>query len=358
MGVGLRLSAVAAEALAAPANLGWLRDFLAGQGLYVFTLNGFPYGPFHGTRVKEQVYQPDWRRPERLPYTNRLAELLAALLPDEPGMVGSVSTAPGGFRDMAGDAAAVATAADSMLRHAAALASLAERTGRTIALALEPEPMCLLETTEEAVRFFESHLLSAAAVARFRALTGFSAPAAEAALRRHLGVCFDVCHAAVEFEDPAESLGLLRRAGIAVPKVQLSSALRIPRVDAAALERLRPYDEGVYLHQVVERRADGLLVRHLDLGDAFAAFARDGYAGPREWRVHFHVPVFHDDLGAFATTQSVLRETLALHRAAPIGPHLEVETYTWDVLPPELRQVDVAEAVARELAWVRAELTR
>ena len=127
-------------------------------------------------------------------------------------------------------------------------------------------------------------------------------------------------------------------------------------MDAAALERLRPYDEGVYLHQVVERREDGRLVRYLDLGDAFAAFARDGYAGPREWRVHFHVPVFHDDLGPFATTQPVLRETLALHRAAPIGPHLEVETYTWDVLPPELRQVEVAEAIARELAWVREEL--
>lgn len=350
MGVGLRLSAAAAATLAEEAeSLGWLRDFLRRKDLYVFTVNGFPYGRFHGARVKEGVYQPDWSHPQRLAYTDRLADLLAALLPE--GMAGSVSTVPVGFRSLAAAPNAVTAAVEALLRHAAHLIALRERTGRSIALALEPEPMCLLETTEEAVRFFEEHLLSPAGIARLAALSGLSAPAAEEAARRHLGLCLDVCHAAVEFEDPAASLARLRRSGIAVHKLQLSSALRLPEVDEAALARLRPFDEGVYLHQVVERRADGRLVRHLDLGDAFAAAANDN--GRREWRVHFHVPVFHDDLGAFATTQAVLREFLELQRREPVSAHLEVETYTWDVLPPELRRAEVAEAVARELAWVR-----
>jgi sugar phosphate isomerase/epimerase len=358
MGVGLRLSAAAAAALAEEAEaFAWLSDFLDRHGLYVFTINGFPYGRFHGARVKEKVYQPDWRLPERLAYTNRLAELLAALLPPEhPDLTGSVSTVPVGFRDLAATPGAAAAAVEALLRHAAHLAALRERSGRTIALALEPEPICLLETTEEAARFFEEHLLAAAPVARFAALAGLAAPAAEAAIRRHLGLCYDVCHAAVEFEDPAAGFARLRQSGIAVHKLQLSSALRLPRLDAAGAEALRRFDDGVYLHQVVERRADGRLVRYLDLPDALAA-VRDDPAAAREWRVHCHVPVFHDALGAgFATTQDVLREVLALQGRDAVSPHLEVETYTWDVLPPELRRTDVAEAIARELAWVRAAL--
>lgn len=355
MGVGLRLAAEAAAVLAKqPDSFGWLRDFLGRHDLYVFTINGFPYGRFHGARVKEDVYQPDWRQPERLAYTNRLADLLAALLPDRPGLTGCISTVPGGFRKLADAPGALADVAEALLRHAAHLVALRERTGRMIALALEPEPMCLLETTEEAAQFFEAHLFSQAGIARFAALTGLSAGKAEEAARRHLGICSDVCHAAVEFEDPAASVARLRRSGIGVHKLQLSSALRVPRVDEAAITQLRPFDEGVYLHQVVERLADGRLRRYLDLGDAFAAFGAE--SGPREWRVHFHVPVFHDDLGAFVTTQPVLREILALHRREPISPHLEVETYTWDVLPPELRRTEVAEAIARELAWVREQI--
>ncbi|HEY8610390.1 MAG TPA: metabolite traffic protein EboE [Roseomonas sp.] len=359
MGVGLRLSADAATTLATDAeSFAWLRDFLSGRGLYAFSINGFPYGRFHGVRVKHEVYEPDWRRPERLAYTNRLADLLASLLPaDQPDLAGSVSTAPGGFRSLARVPGAEQAVADALLRHAAHLVALRERTGRTIALAIEPEPMCLMETVEEAARFFEEHLLSRRAIACLAALAGISAPIAEEAARRHLGLCYDVCHAAVEFEDPAASLARLRRSGIGVAKLQLSSALRIPRVDAASVARLRPFDEGVYLHQVVERRADGRIVRHLDLGDAFAAFERDvSRDSPPEWRVHFHVPVFHDDLAGFATTQSDLRRILALQRQEGISPHLEVETYTWDVLPPELCRIGVSEAIARELTWVREQL--
>jgi hypothetical protein len=352
MGVGLRLSAQAAEALAASApERAWLSAFLERESLYVFTLNGFPYGAFHGVRVKAAVYQPDWLHPARLSYANHLADILASLLP--AGMDGSISTVPGGFRDLRHTPDAEEAVAEALLRHMAHLVALRARTGASIALALEPEPMCFLETTEEAAAFLERRLFSRAAIARLAALTGLGAGAAEEAARRHLGLCYDVCHAAVEFEDPVEGLARLRGAGIAVPKLQLSAALRIPRADAAARAALARFDDGVYLHQVVTRRGDGRLTRHLDLADAFATPVDAG----EEWRVHLHVPVFRDSAGPFATTQDTLRAVLRLQRAAPVSAHLEVETYTWDVLPPELREDGIAPSIARELDWVRQELS-
>src|SRR5262249_10886754 len=140
-------------------------------------------------------------------------------------------------------------------------------------------------------------------------------------------------------------------AGIRIAKVQLSAGLTVglDGTDTAPLQALRPFAEGVYLHQVVERR-QGTLTRFVDLPDAFAA------AGPapsgREWRVHFHVPLFRRELGPFRNTQDYLGEVLAvLAREARTG-HLEVETYTWDVLPEEYRREDIVTAVARELGWV------
>ena len=59
-------------------------------------------------------------------------------------------------------------------------------------------------------------------------------------------------------------------------------------------------------------------------------------------------------LAPFASTQSFIRDVLAIHRESPVSSHLEVETYTWDVLPEPFRSGSVDEAVARELAWVRA----
>ena len=351
MGVGLRLAASAAERLREPAAMDALRELL-GDEHYVFTLNGFPYGAFHGQPVKDGAYRPDWSEPERLHYTDRLAEHLAVLLPE--GETGTVSTVPGTYKPwLAGPRdPRIAAIVDHLLRHVAHLVALAERSGKVVMLTLEPEPFCLLETVDETVRFFEEHLYGRAAVARLGALSGLAAGDAEAALRRHLGVCYDVCHAAVEFEDPGDSVARLRAAGIPVGKLQLSSALRIPRVDPRSAEALRAFDEPVYLHQTLERRGDGLR-RYADLGDALAA--ADDAAGA-EWRSHFHVPVFLPRMEHFDTTQDFLRAILALHRGAPISEHLEVETYTWDVLPPAYRREDLATAIARELTWVQQTL--
>lgn len=355
MGVGLRLSSLAAETLAEPAELDRFHEFLRGHGLYVFTINGFPYGPFHGTRVKEEVYQPDWRFPERLAYSNRLADILVTLLPEEPGLDGSVSTVPATFRPIGKQTGAIEAIVEHLLQHAAHLAAIRARTGRTITLALEPEPMCYLETIDEAASFFETKIFAPPAVRRFAEIARLDAATAERTLRHHLGVCYDVCHAAVEFEGAAESLQRLARAGVGLHKLQLSAALKVPSVDAGTIDKLKRFDDGVYLHQVVERRGDGTLVRYLDLAQAFEKAAE---ARGHEWRVHCHVPIFMDTLPQLDTTQSFLSEILALHKRSPISRHLEVETYTFDVLPEELRRVDVATAVARELAWVRSALAR
>lgn len=353
-GIGLRLSAMAAAELARPAVLAEFRDFMAANGLYVFTINGFPYGRFHGHRVKEEVYLPDWRDPERLRYTDQLADLLAALLPDDAGLEGSVSSVPGAFKPAMRGAADVAAMVEHLLRHVAHLVELRRRSGRLVALALEPEPHCFLETIDEVIAFFQAELRSAAAIRRTAALAGLDAALAERALHDHLGVCLDLCHAAVEFESLTDGVQRLADAGIRVPKMQISAGLRVPLVDAQALAALRGFDDPVYLHQVVQRGPAGLQ-RHADLPEAFAALD-PGFAEAREWRVHYHVPVFRERLGPFSSTQDFVREALAMQRAQAVSRHLEVETYTWDVLPERYRKVPVDEAVARELAWVIAEL--
>lgn len=351
MGIGLRLSAIAAQELAVPSARDRLKRFLAASDFYVFTVNAFPYGSFHGRRVKEQVYAPDWRTPERLAYTNLVAHVLADVAP--AGLEPSISTVPGAFRANVQGPDDIAAIANNLVRAAAYLFRLATTEGRTIVLALEPEPACFLETTDEAVRFFEEHLFSLQARQLFHTLTAVAGERAEAALRRHLGLCFDACHAAVEFEDVRTSLVRARTAGIRVGKIQLSAAIRIAEVSPNLEAELMAFDDGVYLHQTVQER-EGVVTRHTDLPDALAAL-NGGVAGG-EWRVHCHVPIFLERFGSLQSTQDSLRDVLALCRKQDITPHLEVETYTWDVLPPSLRTGDLDSYIARELKWVRSEL--
>ena len=342
-GVGLRLSAAAARRLAQPEVLAGFRDFLRAQDLYVFTINGFPYGAFHGTTVKENVYRPDWLEDERVTYSDQLAGILAALVP--AGMEGSISTVPGCFLERADDSGE--RIAENLRRHVRTLWQLAERTGKTIGLALEPEPHCMMETSADAVGFFERHLFSRTSLAAFAAATGLSLPSADEVLRRHLGVCLDACHAAVEFEEPAEAVRGLEQAGIRLLKVQVSAGLMV-RPDPDSLAALSRFAEGVYLHQVVVRTGRALR-RLVDLPRALAE-ARPGKLGD-EWRVHFHVPLFLERLGPFQNTQPFLAKLLPLVARTAATRHLEVETYTWDVLPEEHRRVPVDEAIARELLW-------
>jgi hypothetical protein len=236
-----------------------------------------------------------------------------------------------------------------MLRVAASFHALRESTGKIVRLAAEPEPFCHFETTDETIRFFQEHIVSSGALARFAAMTGLGPADAEAAVRRHAGVCFDACHMAVEFEDPREGPKRFRDAGIGIYKVQLSAGLDVEFVNESdgAKQALARFVDATYLHQVVERRETGL-IRYLDLPEALEA----PISGTRHLRVHFHVPIFREVLGPFRNTQAYLRELLLLQREEPVSDHLEVETYTWDVLPAEYRNEHVVDAVARELRWV------
>jgi sugar phosphate isomerase/epimerase len=350
LGVGLRLGHAAAESLRERGALAELKRFLAEGNYYVFTLNGFPYGAFHGRAVKEDAYKPDWSDPHRLAYTDHLADILSEILPAR--QEGSVSTVPCTFKPWApGRLDAIV---DHLIRHVAHLVGIAKKTHQTIALALEPEPYCYLETIDETIEFFNARLFNRKGVARLMQLTGFSAAEAEAAMRRHIGVCYDVCHAAVEFEDPKASIGRLRANGILIAKLQLSSALKVAKFSKRSAQHLAAFAEPVYLHQVVRKsKLKGTLRRFVDLPQALAK-AKE--ASGTEWRVHFHVPIFLEQMTQFGTTQSFLAEILALHRADPISKHLEVETYTWDVLPEEYRNVELSSAIARELNWVKAQL--
>jgi hypothetical protein len=351
------LSAKAAEQLDQPAALQRFKALLEELGLYVFTLNGFPYGQFHDQRVKEHVYEPDWRSEQRLNYSNRLARLLAQLLP--PGTTGSISTVPLGFRAnlTTDDEPALV---HNLLRHVAHLHQLREQLGCTLALALEPEPHCRLETMQEAADFLDRGPFSAAAMLELARLTGLSPAQAEQAVRRHLGVCVDACHMAVEFEDPTGTVAMLRARNIPVHKLQISAGLRCElsgdaRTDQAVLSELATFADQVYLHQVVERRGDALF-RYLDLPEAFQSYQDMPDRSPREWRIHFHVPVFMGNLGRFSSTRVDLERLLAIQRDTPFTSHLEVETYTWQVLPDAVRPSSLTQALVHELDWTLGEL--
>ncbi len=336
-GVGLRLSARAAQELSNPDELASFKQLLRDENMYVFTINGFPYGAFHaGAVVKESVYLPDWLDDARVLYTERLAILLAALLPSGVN-VGSVSTVPGAFKARVASHASVQAMARRITAIGTMLRRLKNDTGKTIVLAIEPEPACYLETTEETVRFFEDEL--------FRR-------ADEDVVREHITVCFDACHMAVGFEDPRDALGRLAAAGISIGKIQISAGLEVDwagGVDVA--ENLRHFAEDVYLHQVVAQRGD-TLARFVDLPQALDARNESDSL----WRVHFHVPIFRDQVGHFKNTQPYLRDLLAIVRARQVSPHLEIETYTWDVLPPELRRDGIIADVSREMTWVTEQL--
>ena len=347
-GLGLRLACRAVEELRRSGETAEWRKWLERHGLYVFTVNGFPYGTFHGQPVKTAVYRPDWRTPERLNYTLELAEALAELLPE--GQDGSISTAPGSYKAWVRGSGDRRQIARQLAAAAAALAELECRTGREIHLGLEPEPDCLLETTGETVRFFND-LLIPEGVPAVRARLGCTPPEAERLLRRHLGVCVDACHLAIQGEDLASSLMRLQDAGIRLSKLQLSAALKTPGPAAAA--ELAPFDDAVYLHQVKARDAAGRRHAYADLPEYLEA-CRNGTAPGGEARIHVHVPLDWRGDGTIQTTADVLTAALRERVRRLERPHLEVETYTFCILPPALRARPVEASLAAELRYALA----
>jgi hypothetical protein len=351
-GVSLRLSAKSAETLAqGKAEREKLKKFLGDNNMYLYTVNAFPYGAFKGTVVKEQVYEPDWRSEERTQYTINVADVLADVAPRE--VLPSIQTCPLGFKPRVTGPDVVASYTDHLLRVTAHLVALEQRTGVTVTLGLEPEPYCFLETTDETVDYFTNHLYTGTSAEKLAKLSGLPIAEAIAALRRHVGIVYDICHLAVEYEDITQSLQKLVDAGVPIVKLQEAAALHIPEVTQAVVDTLKRYSKTIYLTQTIEKR-DGKFTKYLNLEDAFAAWEKS--PGPREWRTHIHVPVFLEDLGQFRTTRFAIADALKFHKQKPLSRQLEIETYTWDMLPDNLKTGDIVEYVCRELEWVRGQL--
>jgi len=341
-GLGLRLSRLAAGQLARPETLGAFRRFLRDHGLYVFTINGFPYGSFHAAPVKTDVYRPDWRRGERRDYTIDLADILAGLM--DEGLTGSISTVPGSYGQWIRSDADVAAMAETLADVAAHLHTVRCARGKEIVLALEPEPDCYLEDVSGTIGFLTGPLAKTGA-ARLAGTLGVDASAARDILTRHIGVCLDTAHLAVKFEDLADGARRLTAAGVRVGKVQLSSALQLDG-SPQALAEVERFNDAVYLHQVSVLAGDGTMQTYPDLPDALADPRAQG--DDCRWRVHFHVPLHFTAAGALESTAELLDGRSAAVLADGLTEHIEIETYTYDVLPEPLRPFDVIDGIAAE----------
>lgn len=330
LGIGLWLAKDAARALVTdPSALRGLRGELDRRGLEVVTLNGFPYEGFGAEEVKYRVYKPDWTDPERLSHTTDLARLLAGLLPDDV-TEGTISTLPLAWRTPFDNVAAESARA-ALTTLAERLDALDDLTGKSVRIAVEPEPGCIVETTADAI-----------------------APLSGIASHR-IGVCIDTCHLATSFEEPETALAALTAAGVTVPKAQLSAALHaeephLPEVRAA----LAAFAEPRFLHQTRTRTSAGLRGTD-DLPEAVAGQALPDGA---PWRSHFHVPLHAPPAAPLTSTLPVLKDTLSrlVGGPAPLTRHLEVETYTWQALPVELRprnRTQLADGIAAELTLAR-----
>ncbi len=335
LAAGLWLSQpVIGELVANPSQRELLRATLASANLVTYTLNAFPYGDFHSERVKEQVYQPDWTTPTRLQYTVDCARILAELLPE--GVEGSLSTVPLGFKSLSTAPDFQAACIRQIIQFAQAMDELHDDTGQVIRLAIEPEPLCVLETTPETIEFF----------ARLREAA--DACGQRAAVDRHIGVCYDVCHQSVEFEDVAASIRELGDADIRINKVHITCAIEVRQPTRESLAELARFVEPRYLHQTFARSASGQVVHILDLDRGLCETPPAGFRDAETWRVHFHVPVDAESLGLLGTTRADLRKALMQIQALNYAPHLEVETYTWAVLPSGEKPA-LVEGISREL---------
>lgn len=358
MGLGLRLSNAASIEILENDSLTEFKEWLINSQAYVFTMNGFPYGGFHHVRVKDQVHAPDWTTNERIEYTLRLFGILKELLPE--GMDGGVSTSPLSYRHWFSDESKLKQAKEkataNILKIAAELINIKQAIGQVLHLDIEPEPDGLLESGKEFIDWFENELLTAG-----KSLIGtqFSVTQdkAEELIKEHIRLCYDVCHFAVGYESHPQAINKLEKTGIKIGKFQISAALKAilsPDTESRnkVYESFSVFNESTYLHQVVARMRNGEFLRYPDLPEALNDISN---AEVEEWRAHFHVPVFEEDFDALQSTQSDICEILAIQKASMQTQHLEVETYTWEVLPEKLK-LPLHESIIRELLWVLQQL--
>ena len=354
MGIGLRLSNEASIDLSNEENLDDFKKWLSEQDAYVFTMNGFPYGGFHHTRVKENVHTPDWTTKERVEYTLRLFNILKKLLPE--GMDGGISTSPMSYRhwfspEQLKDAKEKAT--NNILDVVEYLIEQSSQ-GKRMHLDIEPEPDGILETGDEFIEWLENDVMRLG-IKRLAKKFNIDDDKARDLLKEHLCLCYDVCHFAIGFEEHEKVIDQLEQKGIKVGKIQISAALKkeMNSERKNIKEAFEKFDEPVYLHQVVAKKDNGELLRYPDLPEALQDYNNTAVI---EWRAHFHVPIFADNFGLLQSTQNDIVKVLKKQKQKRFTNHLEIETYTWEALPQELK-LPLQESIIRELDWVKKVLS-
>ncbi|MEQ7798692.1 metabolite traffic protein EboE [Pedobacter sp. ASV1-7] len=354
LGLGLRLSNAASIQLSTPHYILELKQWLQQNEAYVFTMNGFPYGDFHHAIVKENVHSPDWTTQERKDYTIRLFHILKSLLPE--GIDGGISTSPLSYRHWFKTSsdfeAAKQTATLNIIEVAKALIEISKENNQVLHLDIEPEPDGILETGREFIDWFENDLLISG-IPVIADQFGCSENEAEILLKKHVCLCYDVCHFAVGYENHQGILTELEQKSIRVGKIQISAALKANLTGTIEDKTLiktnfATFNESTYLHQVVALKKDGSLIRYTDLPPALEARNDENVL---EWRSHFHVPISIQKIGLLQSTQTDITEVLQLQKAKPFTNHLEVETYTWEVLPEQIKS-PIAQSISTELNWV------
>ena len=352
-GLGLRLSNKASEELNEGNNFSEFQSWLTENNVYVFTMNGFPYGNFHDERVKDNVHAPDWTTKERLEYTKRLFEQLAQLLPE--GMSGGISTSPISYKywheSEEKKQKAFETGAKHLAEVALQLLEIEDRTGKYLHLDIEPEPDGLLENSDEVIEFFSRYLIPIATKI-FKEKSTESVDEIESTIKRYITVCYDICHFSLAYEEPEDTFKKFADVGLLIGKIQVSAALKILYNEADAKEiwdSLTRFNEPTYLHQVTEQ-INGKVKTYNDL--PIVLEARKDFT---ELRAHFHVPIFLEQFGKLYSTQDHILKVVEYLKTNPVSEHLEIETYTWDVLPKELKR-DLSESIIREIDWLKERL--
>nr|WP_121269497.1 metabolite traffic protein EboE [Pedobacter schmidteae] len=354
LGLGLRLSNAASITLSDEAELTVFKQWLKENDAYVFTMNGFPYGDFHRTVVKEKVHAPDWTTDQRKDYTIRLFDILRFLLPK--GMDGGISTSPLSYRHWFNTAedfeVAKRTATLNIVAVVEHLIVIDRESGQLLHLDIEPEPDGILETGREFIDWFENDLLTLG-IPVIADRFNISAQEATNLLKKHVCLCYDVCHFAIGYENHHAVLTELEQKGIGVGKIQISAALQADMSSAGAEKEavkagFSVFNEPTYLHQVVALKNDGGLIRYPDLPAALSDFDNKAVT---QWRSHFHVPISIKEIGLLQSTQDDIITLLQLQKNQPFTNHLEVETYTWEVLPEQIK-LPIAQSISNELNWV------
>ncbi|SFZ90913.1 hypothetical protein SAMN05428642_1011238 [Flaviramulus basaltis] len=355
-GIGLRLSQKSATTLLQDNNLLDFKTWLDKNGLYVFTMNGFPFGEFHNTVIKDQVHTPDWTTEDRVNYTHDLMKILAYLLPDN--MDGSVSTSPLSYKywfDKQLDVdKTTKKACLSLIKIVLQLVDIKKNTGKLLHLDLEPEPDGFLENTQEVIDFYNDYLLTEGLLTLQNELNCTS-EAAKTHILNHIQICYDVCHFALAYEKPKFVISSLQNEGIKIGKIQISAAIKCKKSKVVSISTqqscLRQFDEPTYLHQSVVKLDDSL-VHFSDLKEGINLMDAPNF---EEIRTHFHVPIFISDFQVLESTQNDIIDALKLWKKTKYSNHLEVETYTWSILPEHL-QTDITNSIIRELEWVTKQL--